>query len=83
MLRHLNLKALRAFEAAARAGSFRAAAEDLGLTPSAISHAVRRLENDLGTVLFERDGRSIRLNAGEPTEGRRRGPPPVQEEHDP
>lgn len=60
-MRHLNLTALRAFEAAARAGSFRAAAEDLGLTPSAISHAVRGLEDDLGTVLFEREGRSIRL----------------------
>lgn len=61
MLRNLHLSALRAFEAATRTGSFRLAAEDLGLTPSAISHAIRGLEGDLGTVLFEREGRSIRL----------------------
>jgi LysR family transcriptional regulator, glycine cleavage system transcriptional activator len=61
MLRNLHLTALRAFEAATRTGSFRSAAEDLGLTPSAVSHAIRGLERDLGTVLFEREGRSIRL----------------------
>ena len=61
MLRNLHLSALRAFEAATRTGSFRSAAEDLGLTPSAVSHAIRGLEHDLGTVLFEREGRSIRL----------------------
>ena len=61
MLRQLNLTALRAFEAATRTGSFRTAADDLGLTPSAVSHAIRGLERDLGTVLFEREGRSIRL----------------------
>src|SRR5262245_18289692 len=61
MLLHLHLTALRAFEAVTRTGSFRSAAEDLGLTPSAVSHAIRGLERDLGTVLFEREGRSIRL----------------------
>lgn len=61
MLRHLPLSALRAFEAATRTGSFRTAADDLGLTPSAVSHAIRGLERDLGTMLFEREGRSIRL----------------------
>src|SRR4051794_38536434 len=61
MLRQLHLTALRAFEAATRTGSFRSAADDLGLTPSAVSHAIRGLERDLGTVLFEREGRSIRL----------------------
>jgi LysR family transcriptional regulator, glycine cleavage system transcriptional activator len=55
------LSALRAFEAAARTGSFRAAADDLGLTPSAVSHAIRGLERSLGTALFLREGRSIRL----------------------
>jgi DNA-binding transcriptional LysR family regulator len=60
MLRNLHLTALRAFEAASRTGSFRAAADDLGLTPSAVSHAIRGLERDLGTVLFEREGRNIR-----------------------
>src|SRR5919206_1267097 len=57
----LPLSALRAFEAAARTGSFRAAADDLSLTPSAVSHAVRGLEETLGTTLFLRQGRSIRL----------------------
>jgi len=61
VLRNLHLTALRAFEAATRTGSFRMAADDLGLTPSAVSHAIRGLEQDLGTVLFEREGRTIRL----------------------
>ncbi|MBS7791678.1 LysR family transcriptional regulator [Roseococcus sp. SDR] len=61
MAQHLPLSALRVFEAATRTGSFRAAAEDLSLTPSAVSHAIRGLERDLGTMLFEREGRSIRL----------------------
>ncbi|WP_406855000.1 LysR substrate-binding domain-containing protein [Alsobacter sp. KACC 23698] len=61
MIRNLHLTALRAFEAATRTGSFRLAADDLGLSPSAVSHAIRGLERDLGTVLFEREGRSIRL----------------------
>ena len=45
--RPLPLSALRAFEAAARTGSFRTAADDLGLTPSAVSHAIRGLEQAL------------------------------------
>lgn len=57
----IPLSSLRAFEAAARTGSFRAAAEDLRLTPSAVSHAVRGLERALGVALFLREGRSIRL----------------------
>ena len=61
MSRPLPLSALRAFEAAARIGSFRAAAADLNLTPSAVSHAVRGLEQTLGRKLFLRTGRSVRL----------------------
>ena len=61
MLRHLPLSALRTFEAAARTGSFRAAAADLALTPSAVSHAIRGLEASLGAALFLREGRAIRL----------------------
>jgi LysR family glycine cleavage system transcriptional activator len=57
----LPLSALRAFEAAARTGSFRAAAAELALTPSAVSHAIRRLESDLGVQLFRRDRRLVRL----------------------
>jgi len=59
----LPLTGLRAFEAAARTGSFRAAASELGLTPSAVSHAIRSFEEQIGTTLFERDGRIVRLNA--------------------
>ena len=59
-LSHL-LSALHTFEAAARTGSFRAAAEGLSLTPSAVSHAIRGLERSLGVALFVREGRSIRL----------------------
>jgi DNA-binding transcriptional LysR family regulator len=61
MSRPLPLSALRAFEAAARTGSFRAAADDLNLTPSAVSHAIRGLEETLDVALFFRTGRTIRL----------------------
>lgn len=61
MPRPLPLSALRAFEAVTRTGSFRAAAEDLGLTSSAVSHAIRSLEVALGTTLFLREARTVRL----------------------
>jgi LysR family transcriptional regulator, glycine cleavage system transcriptional activator len=58
--------ALRAFEAAATLGSFKAAGADLGLTASAISHHVRDLEATLGEQLFERRHRGVALTpAGE------------------
>lgn len=53
--------ALRAFEAAATLGSFKAAGADLGLTASAISHHVRDLEAMLGKPLFERRHRAVVL----------------------
>ncbi len=56
-----SLPALRAFDAAARHGSFRAAAERLSVTPTAISHHIRGLENQLGVKLFERAGRDVAL----------------------
>lgn len=52
---------LRSFEAAARTRSFSAAAADLFLTPSAVSHAVRKLEENLGVTLFLRKGRNVAL----------------------
>jgi DNA-binding transcriptional LysR family regulator len=61
MLQNVPLSFLRAFEAAGRTGSFRAAAEELHLTPSAVSHAIRKLEQVLGMALFERDTRAVRL----------------------
>lgn len=53
--------AVRAFEAAARHASFKAAAEELCLSPSAISHQIRALENYLDTALFERVGNRLEL----------------------
>lgn len=65
-MKRLPLSALQAFESAARRGSFRVAGEELGISPSAISHAVRKLEDLMGAALFEREGRAVRLNpAGE------------------
>jgi LysR family glycine cleavage system transcriptional activator len=53
--------ALRAFHAAATHDRFRDAAESLGVTESAISHQVRRLEDFLRTALFDRSGSGMRL----------------------
>ena len=53
------LEALRVFEAAVRFGSFNEAAESLNLTPSAVSHRIRGLEQFLGIALFERHGRRV------------------------
>lgn len=55
------LHTLPAFEAAARLGSFLAAAQALNLTPSAISHRIRLLEEHLGQPLFERRHRAVVL----------------------
>lgn len=57
------LNALRAFEAAARFESFNKAARTLHVTPSAISHQIRQLEEDLGCELFDRQPRRVQLNA--------------------
>jgi LysR family glycine cleavage system transcriptional activator len=56
-----SLLDLEAFEAAARHGSFVAAAAELHLTPSAISHRVKSLERHLGVSLFHRMARRIEL----------------------
>ena len=57
------IAALRAFAAASRCGSFRDAARELGITPSAISHQVKALETWLGAPLFERSIRQVQLTA--------------------
>ncbi|WP_323717242.1 LysR substrate-binding domain-containing protein [Paracoccus aminovorans] len=51
------LNALRAFEAVARIGSFRAAADSLFVTQPAVSHQIRHLEEWVGAPLFDRSGR--------------------------
>lgn len=61
--RDLPLNALRAFEAAARLGSFAAAAAELGVTAGAVTAHVKALEDRLGTRLFARDARGVRLTA--------------------
>lgn len=55
------LEWIRAFEAAARLGSFTAAAEDVGLTQAAVSQRIGQLEKHLGTPLFHRRARAISL----------------------
>ncbi|MEM9350454.1 MAG: transcriptional regulator GcvA [Pseudomonadota bacterium] len=55
------LNALRAFEAAARLLSFTSAADELGVTPGAVSHQIRALEDWNGAPLFVRETRALRL----------------------
>jgi LysR family glycine cleavage system transcriptional activator len=57
------LRLLRAFCLAARHSSFKDAADRLALTPSAVSHQVKELEEQLGVTLFERRTRSVVLTA--------------------
>ena len=65
-VRHGALDGVEAFLSVARHRSFRRAAAELGVTPSAISQAVRALEGRLGTTLFLRTTRSVGLTeAGE------------------
>lgn len=56
-----SLRSIAAFEAAARHASFTRAADELNLTPGAISHAIRALEDRLGQQLFLRTGRAVKL----------------------
>ncbi len=61
MFASLPLTALRTFESAARQSSFKAAAEELAVTPTAVSHQIRSLEAWLGVPLFQRLPRKVRL----------------------
>jgi len=56
-----SLNGLRAFEAAARHLSFTNAAAELNVTQTAISHQIRRLEQELGISLFVRQNRTLAL----------------------
>jgi DNA-binding transcriptional LysR family regulator len=58
-----SLKALAAFEAAARHLSFREAAQEINVTPGAISHQVKALEKELGHSLFHRAHRGVALTS--------------------
>jgi LysR family glycine cleavage system transcriptional activator len=57
------VNAIRAFEAAARYMQFQQAAEDLGVTPAALSYQIKQLEEFLGLKLFKRLNRSVELTA--------------------
>lgn len=54
-------RALRTLEAAARHLNFTRAADELGLTPAAVSHQIKEFEDQLGIALFTRTSRSMRL----------------------
>lgn len=56
-----SLRSIAAFEAAARHASFTRAAAELNLTPGAISHAIKALEQRLDQQLFTRFGRTVAL----------------------
>ncbi|WP_052245407.1 LysR substrate-binding domain-containing protein [Halocynthiibacter namhaensis] len=56
-----SLPSLKAFEAAARLGSFQAAAASINVSPTAISHHIRGLEAALNVKLFSRSARQVRL----------------------
>jgi DNA-binding transcriptional LysR family regulator len=61
-----SLDDLRAFEATARLGSVRLAADSLALTHGAVSRRITKLADDIGVKLFEKNGRGLRLtSAGE------------------
>ena len=57
----VSLPALRAFDAAARLGSFKAAAAELSISPTAVSHHISNLEQRLCVTLFERAARRVAL----------------------
>jgi hypothetical protein len=59
------LNGLRLFEAAARYGSFKRAAQELNLTPGAISHGINSLEKWLGVELFDRSRELVLTSAGD------------------
>jgi LysR family glycine cleavage system transcriptional activator len=56
-----NLVALRTFEAAARHQNFSRAAEEIHVTHGAVSHQIRSLEQDLGALLFARNGKRLSI----------------------
>src|SRR5215475_4394159 len=62
MLRQIpGLSAIKAFDAAARHLSFTKAAQELSVTPAAVSHQIKELEDQIGVSLFQRTSRSMRL----------------------
>lgn len=58
----ISLVAIRAFDAVARNSSFKRAADELGVTPTAVSHQIRQLEDQMGLRLFVRTTRKVALS---------------------
>lgn len=56
-----SLNALRAFETVGRLLSYRAAAEELNVTPGAVKHLVAKLEATIGAQLVQRKGQGLKL----------------------
>ena len=62
MLRHIpGLQSLKAFDAAARHLNFTRAAQELNVTPAAVSHQIKELEEAVGVPLFQRTSRHMQL----------------------
>ncbi|GGF76808.1 LysR family transcriptional regulator [Azorhizobium oxalatiphilum] len=62
-MKNLTLRQLRYFEALARHGHFRHAAEACGISQPALSMQIKELEQEVGTKLFERSARQVRLTS--------------------
>jgi len=62
-LRRVPLSSLRVFEAVGRSGSFNLASVELGISASAVSHSIRKLEETIDLQLFERTTREVHLTA--------------------
>lgn len=58
-----SLSALAVFEASARHASFKLAAQELNVTPGAVSRQIKLVEQELGTALFLRNGRGVQLTS--------------------
>ena len=59
----ISLNAIRVFAVVARTGSLRAAASELGVTPGAVSHQIKKLEGELAVSFFRRQSNTIALSA--------------------
>lgn len=62
-LNHIHLNGLRAIETVGRLGSLRAAADEMGVSPGAVSQQVIKCERQLGTVVFDRTSRGVVLTS--------------------
>ena len=57
----MRMNGIQYFEAAARLGGFKKASEELNITPAAVSHQIKQLEDNIGVALFLRKGKGVQL----------------------